>query len=193
MTGPELWLVRHGETEWSRDGRHTGRTDVPLTPAGEDAARSLRPRLAAVAFDLVLCSPLQRATATATLAGVPTPELDDDAREWDYGDYEGITTARIHETDPQWSLWTDGTPGGEQPDDVGARADRLVARVRSTASTRALIVGHGHILRVVAARWIGLAVAGAARLRLDTATVSVLGWERATAVITRWNTPGYDR
>ena len=179
--------MRHGETEWSRDGRHTGRTDIPLTPAGEDAARALRGRLSAVPFDLVLCSPLRRATATAALAGVPTPEIDDDAREWDYGDYEGITTARIHATDPQWSLWTDGTPGGEQPHEAGTRADRLVAKVRATASTRALIVAHGHILRVVAARWIGLAVADAARLRLETATVSVLGWERTTAVITRWN------
>lgn len=187
VPGPELWLVRHGQTEWSRDGRHTGNTDLPLTLVGEAAARSLTTRLAELDFDLVLSSPLTRALTTAKLAGFPGARVVDDAREWDYGDYEGITTPQIKETNPSWSLWSDGAPGGESPDDVGKRVDRLVARVREGSSSRALLFAHGHILRVVAARWLGLPVEHGAHLRLDTASVSVLSWERSTPAILRWN------
>lgn len=187
MSGPEVWLVRHGQTEWSRDGRHTSRTDLPLTPDGDRAAKSLTDRLAAVDADLVLASPLQRARTTAELAGFADYEVDPDLHEWEYGEYEGITTAKIRESDPDWSLWTDGSPGGESPKDVGVRVDRLVARVRSQARERALVFAHGHILRVVAVRWLGLPVADGAHLRLDTATVSVLGWERETPALVRWN------
>ncbi|TDC50482.1 histidine phosphatase family protein [Jiangella ureilytica] len=186
---PEIWLVRHGQTEWSRDGKHTGATDLPLTPVGEEAARSLAARLDGAAFGLVLSSPLQRARVTAELAGFASAELDDDLREWDYGDYEGITTPQIRETDPDWSLWTDGAPGGERPKDVETRVDRVVERLRSFDGEKALVFAHGHILRVLGARWVGLPVADGARLRLDTATVSVLGWERETPAIDRWNAP----
>ncbi|RIQ14363.1 histidine phosphatase family protein [Jiangella rhizosphaerae] len=185
---PEIWLVRHGQTEWSRDGKHTSSTDLPLTPDGERAARSLAPKLADAAFDLVLSSPRRRARVTAQLAGF-APEIDDDLREWDYGEYEGITTPQIRETDPGWSLWTDGAPGGERPEDVEARVDRLIERLRSAPGERVLVFAHGHILRVVAARWTGWPVAAGGHLRLDTATVSVLGWERETPAIHRWNAP----
>jgi broad specificity phosphatase PhoE len=186
---PEIWLVRHGETEWSRDGKHTSSTDLPLTAIGEEAARSLTARLAEAPFDLVLSSPLQRARVTARLAGFASPSIDDDLTEWMYGDYEGITTAQIRETDPTWSLWTDGAPRGEAPKDVEARVDRVVERLRSAGGERAVVFAHGHILRVLGARWVGLPVADGARLRLDTATVSVLGWERETPVVIRWNAP----
>ncbi|TDD69131.1 histidine phosphatase family protein [Jiangella aurantiaca] len=186
---PEIWLVRHGQTEWSRDGKHTSSTDLPLTPEGERAARSLAAKLDGGSFGLVLSSPLQRARTTAVLAGFPDPEIDDDLREWDYGDYEGITTPEIRETDPDWSLWTDGSPGGESPKDVETRVDRVIARLRAFDGERALVFAHGHILRVVGARWVGLPAADGGRLRLDTATVSILGWERETPAIDRWNAP----
>lgn len=187
MNQPELWLVRHGQTQWSREGRHTSSTDLRLTPEGEHAARSLVPRLADVGFDLVITSPRERARTTARLAGFAAAEVDDDAKEWEYGEYEGITTAQIRGREPRWSLWTDGAPGGERPDQVAARADRVVARVRSVSSSRAVIFAHGHIIRVLAVRWLGLPVAYGAHLRLDTATVSVLSWERETPAILRWN------
>ncbi|TDE08769.1 histidine phosphatase family protein [Jiangella asiatica] len=187
MSGPELWLVRHGQTEWSRDGKHTSNTDLPLTPEGEVAARAIGERLATTTFDLVLASPLRRARTTAALAGFPDPEITDDLREWDYGEYEGITTPTIRERDADWSLWMDGAPGGESPAEVAARTDRVVARVRADAATRVLAFAHGHILRVLAVRWLGLPVDDGAHLRLDTATVSVLGWERETPAVARWN------
>lgn len=187
MNRPELWLVRHGETEWSRDGRHTGQTDLPLTPEGEKAARVVASRLAGVTFDLVLSSPLRRAADTARLAGHPEARLDADAREWNYGEYEGVTTASIRETRPGWTLWADGAPGGEAADEVGARADRIVARVREEAPTRALLFAHGHFLRSLASRWIDAPVAHGAHLHLGTATLSVLGWEREVPAIVRWN------
>ncbi|WP_026875100.1 histidine phosphatase family protein [Jiangella gansuensis] len=187
MTRPEVWLVRHGQTEWSRDGRHTSRTDLPLTPEGERAARSLTDRLATTSFGLVLSSPLTRARTTAVLAGFADPTIDDDLHEWRYGDYEGITTPQIRETDPDWSLWTDGAPGGESPGEVAARTDRVVARVRGDSAERVLIFAHGHILRVLAVRWLGLPAADGVHLRLETATVSVLGWERETPAVVRWN------
>ncbi|PZF82525.1 histidine phosphatase family protein [Jiangella anatolica] len=186
---PEIWLVRHGQTEWSRDGKHTSRTDLPLTPVGEEAARTLAAKLAGTTFDLVLSSPRKRARVTAELAGFADAEIDDDLREWDYGEYEGITTATIRETDADWSLWTDGAPGGERPAEVEARVDRLIERLRSAPGERVLVFAHGHILRAVGARWIGSSVAAGAHLRLDTATVSVLGWERENPAIGRWNAP----
>ncbi|MGD9694121.1 MAG: histidine phosphatase family protein [Thermoleophilia bacterium] len=184
--GPEAWLVRHGETEWSRSGRHTGRTDVPLTEAGEAAARAVRDRLAGERFDLVLVSPALRARRTCEIAGFgDVAVVDPDAWEWDYGDYEGRTTADIRRAEPGWSVWTDPMPGGESLDAVAARADRVVARAR--AAGRTLVVSHGHLLRILAARWLGMPPAAGAHLVLGTATLSTLGWERETPALLRWN------
>ena len=181
----ELWLVRHGETEWSRDGRHTSATDLPLTPVGEAAATALAPRLADVEFDLVLTSPRRRARRTAELAGQPEAEPDADLVEWSYGDYEGITTAEIRETVPGWTVWTHPTPGGETVDDVAARLDRVVARARGCR--RALVFAHGHSLRVLTVRWLDQPPDEGRFYRLDTSTVSVLGFERETPVLLKWN------
>lgn len=183
---PELWLVRHGPTEWSEAGRHTSVTDLPLLPAGEEAARGLATRLGAVDFSLVLTSPRLRARRTAELAGHPDAEVDDDLVEWAYGDYEGVTTPEIRRSVPGWTVWTHPSPGGESAAEVGARLDRVVARARAVEG-RTLVFAHGHSLRVLAARWIGLDVAGGRLLRLDTATISVLGHERETPVVLRWN------
>jgi broad specificity phosphatase PhoE len=182
----ELWLVRHGETEWSRDGRHTSTTDLPLTEHGVEVARDLAPRLVEVDFDQVLTSPRQRARATAEIVGRPDAEVDDDLVEWAYGDYEGVTTATIRETVPDWSVWTHPTPGGETADEVSERLDRVVARAREHAG-RTLVFGHGHALRALTARWLGLPVEAGRHFRLDTSTLSVLGWERESAVLLRWN------
>jgi len=182
----ELWVVRHGETEWSATGRHTSTTDVPLTPAGEQAARALARRLAGTTFDLVLTSPRERARRTAALAGFPDAEVDDDLSEWAYGDYEGVTTAAIRESVPGWTVWTHPCPGGESAAEVGRRLDRVVARVR-THGGRVLVVGHGHASRVLAARWLDQPVEEGRNFALDTATVSVLGYERETPVVVRWN------
>ena len=182
----EVWLVRHGETEWSRDHRHTSHTDLPLTRNGVATACELRSRLEGEEFRLVLTSPRQRARRTAELAGFPDAETDDDLVEWGYGAYEGITTADIRETVPGWSVWTHGTPEGEPPEELAARLDRVVGRLRDTDG-RALVFGHGHALRALTARWLGLTVAEGRLFRLDTATVSVLGHERETPVILRWN------
>jgi broad specificity phosphatase PhoE len=182
-----VWLLRHAETEWSRDGKHTGRTDIALTDEGRAAARRLGERLAGEDFALVLCSPLSRAQETAQLAGLACSGLRDDLLEWDYGDYEGLTTPEIREGRPGWFLWRDGVPGGEMPPDVAARCDRVIAEVRAAEGVVAL-VAHGHILRALAARWIDAAVDLGGRLHLGTGTVSVLAYEREVAVISRWNT-----
>ena len=182
---PELWLVRHGETEWSRSGKHTSTTDLPLTERGEEVARTLRERLSAVEFDLVLSSPRQRAQRTAELAGFPGPVADEDLAEWAYGDYEGITTEEIRESDPGWTVWSHPTPGGETPEEVTTRLDRVLDRARE--HDRVLAFGHGHALRALGARWIGQPVADGRLFTLDTATVSVLGHERETPVVVRWN------
>ena len=182
----ELWIVRHGETAWSRDGRHTSTTDLPLTSAGERVATELRERLAPVAFDLVLTSPRQRARRTAELAGFPDAHVEDDLAEWAYGDYEGVTTATIRETVPGWTVWTHPCPGGETADQVGARTDRVIAKVRARGG-RALVFGHGHASRVLAARWLGRPANDGRFFRLDTATVSVLGYEHDLPVMARWN------
>jgi probable phosphoglycerate mutase len=181
---PELWLVRHGETEWSRDGKHTSTTDLPLTDEGEEVARSLAPRLTG-SFDLVLTSPRLRARRTAELTGHPEAEPDEDLAEWGYGDYEGRTTEEIRETVPGWTVWSHPCPGGETADEVAARLNRVVERCQDVG--RALVFGHGHALRALTARWLDLPVTDGRLFRLDTATVSVLGWERESPVILRWN------
>jgi probable phosphoglycerate mutase len=187
MARPEVWLVRHGETEWSASGRHTGTTDIPLTERGRAAARDLRQMLTTADIDAVLTSPLQRARDTCSLAGMgDTAEVVDDLREWDYGDYEGRTTADIRAERPGWTVWHDGCPGGETAADVGVRADRVVARLL-THDGAAAVFAHGHLLRVLAARWVGLPPEDGARLALDTAAVSLLGWEREQAVLRQWN------
>ena len=184
----QIWLVRHGETEWSRLGRHTGRTDIPLTEAGRDQARALGQRLDGRRFALVLTSPLSRATETAALAGHPDAEIDLDLREWDYGDFEGRTTADIRTELPAWSIWAGPWRAGENADDVAARADRLLARCLDPAvEGDALLFAHGHLLRVLAARWIELPPSAGGRLALGTATLSVLGWDRDTRCIESWN------
>jgi broad specificity phosphatase PhoE len=182
-------VVRHGETEWSRAGRHTGRTDVPLTEDGRRAAERLAPLLASRSFALVLTSPLLRARETCELAGLAAAaQVDDDLAEWDYGEYEGRTTAAIRAERPGWSLWSDGVPGGEDAAAVGRRADRVIARLRAVQGDAA-VFAHAHILRVLAARWVGLDPTQGARLALDPARPSTLGYERETAVIREWNTP----
>ena len=181
----EVWLLRHAETEWSRSGRHTGRTDVPLTDGGRERARALRERVAGHDFALVLSSPLSRARETAELVGL-TPEPRDDLLEFDYGDYEGITTAQIRETRPDWYLWRDGSPNGEMPDDVGRRVD-LVIEEALRADGDVAIVAHGHVLRALASRWVEEPASFGGRLRLDTGSISVLGFEREVRVVTRWN------
>jgi len=183
-------LVRHGETEWSRAHRHTSSTDLPLTPLGERQAEALAPVLAGRRFVAVLSSPRRRARNTAKGAGLTISVVDDDLAEWDYGDYEGVTTEEIHRDRPEWLLWTDGGPGGESPEQVEARIDRVVARLTPLVTEGDVaVVGHGHALRVLAARWIGLPVAAGRLLRLDTATLSTLGFEHASRVITLWNAP----
>jgi broad specificity phosphatase PhoE len=186
---PELWICRHGETEWSRSGRHTSKTDVPLVAEGAERARKMAARLAGVGFDLVLASPKRRARDTAALAGHSDAEVSDDVAEWDYGEYEGLTTPKIRETVPGWTIWSHPAPGGETAEQVGERADRVVDRVRSSAATRALVFSHGHFLRVLGARWIGLPPTSGGSFRLDTGTLSVLGWERETPAFVRWNVP----
>ena len=182
----ELWLVRHGETEWSRTGKHTSTTELPLTEEGVRVAGTLRDRLAGVAFDLVLTSPRQRARRTAELAGFPDAEVDDDLAEWDYGDYEGITTPEIRETVPGWTVWSHPSPRGETAGQVSERLDRVVARVRAQGG-RCLTFGHGHATRALTARWLEQPVEEGRFFKLDTSTVSVLSYERETPVIQRWN------
>lgn len=183
---PECWLIRHGETEWSRVRKHTGRTDVPLTAAGQRDALALTARLAGVRFDLVLASPLQRAWRTAELAGL-SPVAEPNAMEWDYGIYEGRTTAQIQAEDPDWSIWDGPVPNGENIEDVAKRADAVVARVRAQASERAVVVAHAHFLRIFAARWIDEPAHLAEHLVLETTRISVMSWDRGSAVIERWN------
>jgi broad specificity phosphatase PhoE len=186
---PEIWLARHGETEWSRDMRHTGRTDIELTEKGREQARALRRGLEGHNFARVITSPLSRALETCELAGLgDRAERSDALLEWDYGEYEGLTTPQIRERRPGWVLWRDGCPGGETAADVGARVDPLVAELRETKGDVALFA-HGHVLRVLSARWVELEPQSGALLALSTGTVSVLGWERETAVIRGWNFP----
>jgi probable phosphoglycerate mutase len=184
---PAVTVVRHGETDWSRSGQHTSRTDLDLTAEGEAQARRLRGALGGARFGLVLCSPKKRARRTAELAGLVPYVVDDDLREWDYGDLEGITTAEIRRRYPGWTIWDGPWPGGETPADVSARAERVVSRILDSGADRVATVGHGHFSRVLASRWVTGDVAVGRWLDLDTATVSELGWAREGRVIRHWN------
>jgi probable phosphoglycerate mutase len=179
-------LVRHGETEWSRAGKHTGRTDVPLTDHGREAAAQIASALTGREFALVLTSPFERARRTAELAGFPDAVADDDLMEWDYGAYEGRSTPEIREDRPGWLIWADGVIGGETVEQVAERADRVIVRVQG-AGGDVLVFGHGHLLRVLGARWIEQPPRLGQRLVLDPATISVLGWEHDNPAITTWN------
>jgi broad specificity phosphatase PhoE len=182
----QVWLVRHGATEWSQQGRHTGRSDIPLDDLGRRQAEVLRTRLASHAFALVLSSPLQRAVETARLAGLDGAELDPDLVEWNYGEYDGLTSGQIRKRDPDWSLWSTGGPGGEAPAEVGRRADRVVARLRQ-ATGDVLVFSHGHFLRVLTSRWLGLEPSTGRYFYLGTAGVGVLGYEHDRPVVRAWN------
>jgi probable phosphoglycerate mutase len=182
----ELWLVRHGETEWSREGRHTSTTDLDLTAKGVEVACTLKERFAGTTFDLVLTSPRLRARRTAELAGFSDVHVEEDLVEWAYGEYEGITTAEIREKVRGWTIWTHPTPGGETAEQVTKRLDRVVAKARAHGG-RVLVFGHGHALRALAARWIAQPVDEGRFFKLDTATVSTLGYERDFPVVLRWN------
>jgi probable phosphoglycerate mutase len=186
MSPPEIWLVRHGETEWTLDRRHTGTTDIPLTDRGREQARRLAASFAGVEFGLALSSPMSRAEETARLAGL---DATADARlvEWDYGEYEGRTTAEIREERPGWDLWRDGCPGGEDAGAVERRLEPLLEELRGRDRGRVALFGHAHCFRVLAASWVGLGAAGGRALMLGTASLSVLGVEHGGPVISRWN------
>lgn len=197
MTG-RIWLLRHGETEWSRSGRHTGRTDVPLTPVGESAAAEVRTAMASLPVGLVLCSPLQRARATARLAGLQPDAVDDDLLEWDYGAWEGRTTTeiRVESGDPAWVVWDHSVPPGaqtpgEQLPDVGRRVARVIDRCRPVVADGrdCVLVAHGHVLRILTATWLGLPPVAGRLFALDPARLSALGFEHEQQVIAQWNCP----
>jgi probable phosphoglycerate mutase len=187
MPSQQIYLIRHGETEWSLSGQHTGITDIPLTENGRKVAKLLKPVLAKETFALVLASPLERARETCELAGLGTrAEIDHDLMEWNYGAYEGLTPKQIHTQAPEWMLFSDGCPGGESPEQVGARVDRVIARVRAVEGHVALFA-HGHIFRVFAARWLGLPATAGCHFLLDTATLNILSYYRNIPAVKRWN------
>jgi broad specificity phosphatase PhoE len=184
---PDLWLVRHGETEWSASGRHTGRTDIPLTDEGIRQARALSRHLAGRSFALVLTSPLSRAADTCGLAGYgDVAQPSEDLLEWDYGQAEGRTTTEMRAQHPGWSVWTSGPPGGETVEEVGRRTERVIARALEASGAVALFA-HAHVLRILAARWLRLPPGDGRLFALGPASLSVLGWEREARVISRWN------
>ena len=188
-TPAEALLIRHGETAWSLSGQHTGSTDIPLTENGRQMARRLAPHLAGKELSLVLTSPLTRARDTCALAGCNDhAQIEEGLREWDYGDYEGLTTARIHQIAPDWMLFRDGCPGGERPEQVAARVDRVIARVRSEQG-RVALFAHGHVLRMLVTRWIGLPPQQGCHFLLDTATLNHLAYYRGEPAIQCWNAP----
>jgi probable phosphoglycerate mutase len=186
---PRIVAVRHGRTEWSENGRHTGTTDLPLLDSGMMRARALAGELDPRTFSLILSSPLMRARQTAELAGFPLDRIEifEELREWNYGDYEGLTTPQIHETRPDWDLWTHGAPGGETPEQVAARADRVIERAVTVTEGDVIVFAHGHILRMLGARWLGLPPAGGSLLMLYPATYSQLGHEHGRRTIETWN------
>ncbi len=184
----EIFLIRHGETAWSLSGQHTSRTDLPLTEEGRRSASALGQRLAGRDFALVLSSPMQRALETCRLSGYH-PQIEPNLSEWNYGVYEGLTSEEIHKTSPGWTIWTGTPPGGESANQVGTRADRVIERAMATQGIVALF-GHGHMLRVLAARWLELAPDCGRLFGLDTASLSALGWERSARVIRMWNQAG---
>jgi broad specificity phosphatase PhoE len=184
----EIVLVRHGETEWSSAHRHTSVTDMELTETGRKQAAALRTVLGNRRFAAVWCSPRIRAMETADLAGLSVTGMDADLIEWNYGKYEGVTTEQIRQERPEWNLWRDGCPGGESPEQIGERIERVLDRGHALMGEGDVaLVGHAHAFRVAAARWVGLPVAGGGLFRLDTATISTLGFEREQPVITQWN------
>jgi probable phosphoglycerate mutase len=184
-----VFLVRHGQTAWSVSGQHTGVTDLPLTPDGRAAAKRLAPRLVGIDFALVLVSPLDRARSTCELAGLGARmQIEPDLVEWNYGAYEGLTPGEVHRTAPGWMIFIDGCPGGESPDEVGARVDRVIAKVRAAGGAVALFA-HGHVFRVFVARWIGLPPTHGCHFLLDTSTLNVLGYYRGHPAIRCWNAP----
>ena len=184
----EIVLIRHGQTEWSATGRHTSYTDLDLTEEGERQARAVAGRLAGRDFAAVICSPRKRALRTAELAGLTVTETTEDLAEWNYGKYEGITTATIHETDPAWYLFDDGAPGGESPEQIGERIDRILAHARTFLDRGDVaLIAHGHSLRVAGARWIDLPPSGGGRFKLGTATLSTLGFDHGRPAIDFWN------
>jgi broad specificity phosphatase PhoE len=186
-TASELILVRHGQTEWSANGRHTSRTDLPLVDSGRERAKSLARALTGRSYALVLISPLRRARETAELAGFEgAADICEDLHEWDYGEYEGLTTPEIRAQRPDWNLWSDGCPGGESPGQVGDRADRVLERAGAAAGD-VLMFAHGHILRVLTARWLDMAPGAGARFALGAGALSRLGFERETHVVQEWN------
>jgi probable phosphoglycerate mutase len=188
--GAELWLVRHGETEWSAAGKHTSVTDLPLTEAGEQQARALAPMLAELDPVLVLSSPRRRAVDTARLSGLAVDEVTEDLAEWNYGEYEGRTTPDIRDERPGWSIWTDGPDGGETRDEVTDRADRVLKRAEQALADGAVVlVGHGHFSRALGVRWIEQPIAAGAQLLLGTAAPSILGAQYGVRAIVRWNLP----
>jgi probable phosphoglycerate mutase len=183
----QVYLIRHGETEWSLSGQHTGITDIPLTENGRKVAKQLEPVLAKETFALVLTSPLERARQTCALAGLGEgAEIDRDLMEWNYGEYEGLTPKQIHAKAPGWMLFSDGCPGGESPEQVGVRVDRVIARARAVKGHVALFA-HGHIFRVFAARWLGLPAPAGCHFLLDTATLNILSYYRNIPAVKRWN------
>ena len=189
MAAQEVFLIRHGETEWSLNGRHTGRSDIPLTENGRQVARLWQPYAAVRKFALVLSSPLQRARQTCELAGLDAQaQIDDDLREWNYGDYEGLTPQQIRNAQPEWLLFRDGCPGGESPEQVGARVDRVIARIRGVQGDVA-VFAHGHLQRVFAARWLGLPAPAGSHFLLETATLCVLSSYHGVPALKRWNAP----
>ena len=189
MSSQRVFLIRHGETEWSLSGQHTGVTDIPLTENGRRVAMMWKPVLSEETFALVLTSPLRRARETCELAGLSDrAEIDPDLTEWNYGEYEGLTPQQIHATNPGWTVFRDGSPGGESPEQVEARIDHVIKKVR-TAEGNVALFSHGHLLRAFAARWIGLRVSDGARLLLDTATLCVMSYYRDIPAIKRWNVP----
>ena len=187
----QLWLLRHGATEWALNGRHTGSTDLPLLPVGEAEATALAPILAKQAFAAVFSSPLQRARRTCELGGLGNQmQILDDILEWNYGDYEGITTPQIRESVPDWTVWTHGCPNGEDAAQVQARCETAIGTALAVPGDGDVaLFAHGHILRALAGTWLGLGAAGGRLLKLGTASVSVLGWERGQRAIARWNAP----
>ena len=184
----QIWLVRHGETEWSTSGRHTGRSDIPLTDGGRRQGAALAHRLDGHPFALVLTSPRSRAVETARLAGFPDAVIDPDLGEWDYGEFEGRTTVDIRTEIPDWSVWTGPWRGGESVEQVGVRADRVIKRcLDRRVEGDVVLFAHGHLLRVLAARWIGLPAVAGRHFALGTATIGILGWERTNRAIETWN------
>ena len=189
MATQEVFLIRHGETEWSLNGRHTGSSDIPLTEKGRQVARLWQPYAAARSFGLVLSSPLQRARETCELAGLAgQAQIEDDLREWNYGDYEGLTPQQIRAAQPKWQIFRDGCPGGESPDQVGARVDRVIARIRAVTGDVA-VFAHGHVLRVFGARWLELPASAGSHFLLETATLCTLSSYHGVPAVKRWNAP----